>query len=320
VGREKSDTETLLFWNRFGQESVNSVAGNVQHNPAVTIKPNFGQYSLKVSAYDRAAGWLIALLVLVGSTVAILVVLWLSSRIFATQAAVPIVMEEIGSGEGGFGGGMELDAPDAEQLGEETDLEEPSLEETLSVVAQAVGTQVALLEDPTLTEQPLTGRGGSTGDGRLPGIGSGPGGSGRARRWEVRFIEGNTLETYARQLDFFGIELAVLLPGGKVQYVYNLTKRRPDTRIGPAEQEKRYYLTWRSGALQEADRELLRRAGINPQGKLILKFLPPELEAQLVQMERQRAGNDYNRVRSTLFGVAPDRNGYKFYVIDQSYR
>ncbi len=296
------------------------VVESVQSYSPATIKPNLQEYGLKVSAYDRVAGCLVALLVFVGSIVLILLILWLSSRLFATQAAVPILMEEIGTGEGGLGGGMQLDAPQADELGEETDLEEPSLEETLSVVTEAVGTRVALLEDPTLTEQPLTGRGGSTGDGRVPGIGSGPGGSGRARRWEVRFMEGNTLESYARQLDYFGIELGVLLPDNKVQYVYNLTKTRPDTRIGPADQEKRYYLTWRSGALQEADRELLRRAGINPQGKLILKFLPPKLEAQLLQMERARAGNNYKRVRTTFFGVASEGSGYKFYVIDQSYR
>lgn len=292
----------------------------VHDSSPATAKPDLHEYALKVSAYDRAAGWLIALLVLVGSLVLILLILWLSSRIFAAQAAVPILMEEIGTGEGGFGGGMELEAPLAEELGEETDLEEPSLEKTLSVVTEAVGSRVVLLEDPTLTEQPLTGQGGSTGDGRMPGIGSGPGGSGRARRWEVRFMEGNTLESYARQLEFFGIELGVLLPDNKVQLVYNLTKPRPDVRVGAADQEKRYYLTWRSGALEEADRELLRRAGINPQGKLILKFIPPDLEAQLLEMERARAGNNYNRIRTTFFGVAPEGSGYKFYIIDQSYR
>ena len=61
-----------------------------------------------------------------------------------------------------------------------------------------------------MTDEMKAGRGGgSRGDGRTPGFGRGSG-SGVARRWEVRFIEGNTLQTYARQLDFFEIELGVL--------------------------------------------------------------------------------------------------------------
>ena len=41
----------------------------------------------------------------------------------------------------------------------------------------------------------------------------------------------NTLEAYARQLDYFKIELGIILPGNKVICTKNLTKRRPDTYI-----------------------------------------------------------------------------------------
>ena len=34
----------------------------------------------------------------------------------------------------------------------------------------------------------------------------------------------NTLDAYARQLDFFKIELGVLLPDNKIVYAYNLAK------------------------------------------------------------------------------------------------
>jgi len=270
--------------------------------------------------YDRVAGWLIALLTVIGLTVLVLFILWLTARIFATQVAVPVMLAELGTGEGGLAGGMELDAPQMEELGEQTDLQEPTVEQTLAMVAEAVAKQQALLLDPTLGESTTTGRGGSTGLGGQPGMGSGSGGTGRRRHWEVRFPEGNTVETYARALDFFKIELGVLMPNNRIIYVYNLSKPRPDTREGAADQEKRYYLTWRRGSLMEADRELIRRAGVNPDDRLILKFLPPELESQLVQLERARAGDRSDRVRTTYFAVVPQGGGYRFIVVDQTLR
>jgi len=112
----------------------------------------------------------------------------------------------------------------------------------------------------------------------------------------------------------------VLLPGNKVVYASNLAKAKPDVRTGPADQEKRYYLTWRRGGLQAADRELLGRAGVDTQNKIILKFLPPEVEAELARQEKVHAGSDAQRVRKTVFLVLPAGDGYTFKVTDQSFR
>jgi hypothetical protein len=285
-----------------------------------TTQPNFANYELEVSPYERVASMLLALLVLIGSAVLIMFILWLTSQIFASEAMPPVGLEEIGTGEGGLSGGMQLDAPMAEELGLETDLEEPALEETLAAIADVVASQVAMLDDPSLTEEVLTGRGGSTGDGRGLGRGSGPGGSGKARHWEMQFPAGNTIDTYARQLDFFNIELGVLMPGNKVIYASNFANRKPTRREGPADQEKRYYLTWRRGGLEQADRELLSWAQINPGRNLILKFLTRELELDLQQKEKAYAGDESKRVKTTYFGIRPRSGGYEFYVIDQTYK
>ena len=281
------------------------------------------RYELTVSPYERVASMLLALLAVTGVTVLTMLILWLTSQIFAGDEAVPVPMVEIGTGDGGLSGGMELDAPLAEELGQETDLEEPSLENTLAAVADAVANRQALLDDPALTDQVLPGEGGSTGTGQGLGFGPGPGGTGRGRHWEVRFPEGNTVESYARQLDSFGIQLGVLMPNNQVVYVYNLTKPRPDTRTGTASDEKRYYLTWQTGGLEEADRTLLARADVSAEGgaiRKIFKFLPPDLEGQLAGMEQKRAGNEADSVRATYFGIQPSGRGYKFYVIDQTYK
>ena len=255
---------------------------------------------------------LLSLLILLGVMVFGLLILWLTNRIFLSQAAVPVHLTELGEGDGPLGAGMELETPTDEELGLESDLEVPMLAEKLSAIADAVGSKVAMLDDPRLTGQSQSG---GKGDGRL----AGGGGTGTRRRWEVRFFEGNTLKTYARQLDFFEIELGVLVPGNKVVYAYNLTKRKPDVRTGPADAEKRYYLTWRRGGLQEADRALLARAGVRSQGRLILKFLPPKIEARLAGLEKTHAASEADNIRKTCFGIRPDGNGFAFFVLEQSY-
>ena len=269
------------------------------------------RYRLKVSHYDRVSSMLLALVVLLGVVVFVLLVVWLTNRIFLRQGAVAVELLELGSGEGPLGGGREL----AEPIDEEIEVEEPAVQDTLAAIADAVALKSVQLDDPSLSGRAGPGTGGGPG-----GSGGGPGsGSGATRHWEVRFIKGNTLESYARQLDFFGIELGVLMPGNKVVYAFNLSKRKPDTRTAAADQEKRYYLTWRSGGLQEADRELLARAGIQSTGRIILKFLPRKLEIHLAGMEKAHAGRHAGNVRKTRFEVRPDGAGrYSFSIVDQS--
>ncbi len=57
--------------------------------------------------------------------------------------------------ERGLGVGEELESPDIEG----TDMEEPELEETLAAIADAVGTQLASLDDPTFTSRSRPGSG-----------------------------------------------------------------------------------------------------------------------------------------------------------------
>ncbi len=269
---------------------------------------------MEVSPYERVASLLIALLILVGGAVVMAFLLWLTSQVFGSNEAVPVQLEQIGDG-GGLGDSTDLDV---EEVGLETDLEDPEFKDTLDTISDAVALKTAVMQDPTFLDDLEKGVGGRKGDGRAPGFGAGR--PGKPRHWEVRFIRGNTLKTYARQLDFFKIELGVLFPGNKVQYAFNLSQGRPSRRTGPADQEQRYYLTWQQGGLEEADQELLGLAGIQSEGRLILKFIPPELEATLVGLERERAGEDADRIRATTFQIRAEGGGYAFHVVDQTYR
>jgi hypothetical protein len=277
-------------------------------------EPDAKLYRLETTRYDRVAGMLLALLTLLGVLVSVMLVVWLTSRIFATQAAVPVTLEEVGSEEDAWGPGNDIEPPPSG----ESDLADEETEEVLNAVADAVATRLAALENPVMgaTDRGGIGQGGGNGRG---GGGTGHGRKGRPQRWEVMFDRGLTLESYATQLDFFGIELAVLMPDKRVEYASHLVRSRPDRRSGPADADKRYYLAWKRGELQQADRELLNRAGIQVGTNIILKFLPPETEQKMAALEQATAGK--REARSTLFGIRRGTTApYEFYVIRQTYR
>jgi len=269
------------------------------------------QYGLRVNSFDRVSSLLLALVLLLGVAVLILLVVWLSSRMFLRQEAVPVEFEQIGSGEGPLRQSDELAAPDVET----TDPTVPEVADRLSAVADAVSDTAALLDEVAPGTTSRAGVGGSGGE----GIGGG-GGAGKPRRWELVFAGAGSLDSYAGQLDHFDIELGVLLPGGQVGYASDLADATPTARRGSAEAEDRYYLTWRSGELEQADRELLARAGLPVEGRIVMKFLTPELERRLLTLERQRAGDKADRVYKTRFGVVPRESGWDIIVFDQSYR
>ena len=70
--------------------------------------------------------------------------------------------------------------------------------------------------------------------------------------------------------------------------------------------------------MQQADRELLTRAGIDVGDRIILKFLPHETEGQLIIEARDYAGLTPKEVRKTRFGVRAVGNGFEFFVLDQT--
>jgi len=261
-------------------------------------------YRLVVSRYDRVSGMLIALLILLGIVVLIMLSIWLTNQIWATQVAVPVVMKEIGDQEDDpWGPGHDIEPP----APQETDLEEEEMEDVIKAVADAMATRAAMIERGVSGEGKGKG-GGGTGQGR----------KGARRRWNLRFQEGNTLETYARQLDFFGITLGLLEPDDKVLIISKLSQKRPERRLVSRDSmKKRYRFTWTQGSLEEADEELLERAGIAVRRRTIYKFLTPSLYRKLIIMEQERAGG--KKVRSTRFGIKTAGSGYEFYIIGQTH-
>ncbi len=304
-----------------------SVMGPPRRSPPVQpVIPK----ALTVSAYDRVASMILALLMLVGTAVLCLLVAWFSSGIFHYHTAVPVVMEDLSAGGGYENGvgteGQQIDAPTESEIAAESDIsEDQPVPDTLSAVVDAAVSSDAQLDRFDMQfargEGIRTG-GRSTGTGKHPAKGSGGGhGGGAARQttWEIRFPPGNTVETYAKQLDSFGIELGLFGAANEVIYIGKLTGAKPALRNGLRSAEGRKYMTWSRGDLDEADIELFDRAGIKLDGRTVFKFLAPETEQQLATLEQKFKNRPAKDIRRTRFGVKPEGQGFAFYVIDQTY-
>ncbi len=287
-------------------------------------QPNGGRVdraeSLHVSPFENVASAILALLILFGTSVFVLFIIWISNQVFAKPVANPVLFEEVGGGrpDGVVGESMQLDGPDSEEIGRETNLVIPEMEQTLAKVSSVIAARVTDLGGPELTDPIASGGGKLQGDGRQVGygFGDGPPGVPRFKRWEIYFSEGGTLEEYAKQLDSFKIELAVV-GGDQVTYLTNLASKTPTIRVGKGDQEKRLYMSWRQGNLKQADQQLLDRASVTSAGKLIVQFYPPDIETQLAQLELAFANRKPGEIRRTRFGLRPQGAGYQFYVIDQ---
>ena len=279
--------------------------------------------NLKVSAYDQVAGLLISLLMLMGGAVLLMFLIWLTMTMVFRPRSVPVKLVENIAGRGDNAPGFERDmeAPGLEEMPE---LAEPQLEAALEAVTDAVSA-VAASTDVLDTSSLVTSRGeGGKGDSRPPGpLGEGDNIIPRWERWEVRWTS-NGLQAYARQLDYFKIELGAA-GGGRTQvdYAVNLSQSRPDTRQGTAD-DKRMYMTWKGGQLQQFDRQLLANAGIPTGNRLLMQFYPEEVEDQLAWIEMEHAKtqgrSSAKEFLKTIFGVRAKGRDYEFFVAEQRFR
>lgn len=291
------------------------------------VQPPRNFAALRTHAVDRVSSMLMALVIVVGLAVLVMGAIYLSRLELASPEAVRIEPEnEQAAGRGDHAAGFARDfAPPGQEEVEE--LTEPTLEQTLEAVTDAV-TSIAASLDTIESSAIESSRGSGQGDSRPPGpLGEGPNIVSRAERWELKFTARN-VKAYAAQLDFFKIELGAV--GGNVSAVDYVSQMSatPQKRRGPGDAEKRLYFLWRQdGPLKQYDAQLMRAAGIDTSGREIIKFLTPELEAQLAQLEKQFAFKQHNRnvpakeFAKTVFECqTTSSGGYEWVVIEQRLR
>jgi hypothetical protein len=287
------------------------------------------------SEYDRVTSGLMAVIVGAGVVVAWLSLVYLTNRAFAMHTAAPIQIIEVYGGGGGAPDGEEgstekIDVSDAEESAfasnnelQSTDFEEPSVQQTESSMVDAMMETTDQMGD-LADEMPS---GGATATGRRSskigtggpayGFGAGDGGVPREQRWSVLYNKGQTLEEYARQLDFFQVEMATIV-NNQMHYVSNFSAPRPTVRVGSGRGEDRLYFLWQGGERKESDVALLKKAGIDVGARsAIFQFYKKGVEDVLSQLEVRYKGRNPAEIRVTRFTVIPSGRSYAFQVIDQ---
>jgi hypothetical protein len=279
--------------------------------------------ALRVSAYDQVASLLIALLIVIGFFVALLFIIWLTSRLLFTQRTIPVeLVEYSGRGDHAAGFRTRLGRAGMEEVEE---LMEPSLEATLEAVTDLVSSQAAAF-DMIETAAEATGRGTGMGDSRGPG----PLGDGSDdvippwERWEIRFSTSG-VDAYARQLDFFKIELGAAGGGSPVWSMLRIS-RLPSPRGVLANRRKKIGCTCRTatrtaaGRVRQTVAEQGRDQGRSAAGAAVL------LERSRTPVDDHR-GLDARGPRTQAARVSEDhfrhpetRTGFEFHVVDQFFR
>lgn len=289
------------------------------------------------SALDRVTSMLMA--VILGATLVVgwLALIFVTNQEFAARVTSPLQIVEVFGGGGGSPDGtpgsteqINIAGADAAAMAsnnEETpgEFEQPSVQTTPGAMLDAAleaGKAVAEVD-----VGPAMPSGGAVAGGRRasklgtggPGLGFGPGDGGvsRENRWSILYPEGQSPEEYARELDFFKVELAVV--GGKDQLVFasNFSSPTPTRRNGGSGGESRLYFIWEGRARKASDLTLLRKAGIDAGQGTVFQFYPPEVEQRLAELEQRYRGRTPAEIRVTRFAVVRKGDGYDFKVSAQ---
>ena len=275
------------------------------------------------SKYEQWSGMLSSILLLLGMVTIVMFLVWLSANIVWDTPVAKLTLEDVGGGGKGSsmsGGDKDLEEPNPEEVPE---VVEQKVEQALESISTVVSTEAVTLDSVGGETSFGNGEGTGTGDGR----GKGPGGPGTSdgipawERWEVRFAA-NDIKTYASQLDFFKVELAVVGGGiAHVDYCSNVSSATPTKRIGTPKDEKRLRFMNKAGDMREADRTLASKAKIDVNDRVVFQFYTPEMYKQLLTLENIKMGKRrIIEVKKTIFGIRGTPGNWEFYVIDQQYR
>lgn len=292
---------------------------------------------MHVTLYDWVSSWTLSLFV--GVLVACLgvVAVWVTSRPPKPSTATPVELVEMGGGyeDGAPDETLRVDSPEPET--KDASPTEVSSDDPVEI-AQAVDSVVQVTETATDQVQQQfdqaeqvsgtgiqnVGKVGSAkGTGRRP-LGTGGGGTGgvaREQRWFVRFADRIPIPEYAKQLEFFGIELGALLPDGRLAYLAKPSASTPQVRyVKTGAGENRMYMTWQGGERRSADVQLFAQAGVEVRSDtVIFHFYSKNTENTLARLELDYRNRPAKQIRRTYFSVDPDGGGYKFSVYRQVY-
>lgn len=280
---------------------------------------------MKVTQYDQVSSGMIAAVGgLLGLTI-LLIAIWLTNRLPSPPEPVPFELVEM---PGGFEDGepdetMDLESPEEEIPDPsiaETSEEQSEITEMLETVVELSESASQQVEMVIASESSNTSGkvGSASGSGKRPlGMGPGKGGFPRDQRWFIRFDD-SSIDIYAKQLDFFKIELGALFKDGRLVMLTNLAAPRPKKRVlSSGKGEDRLYMTWRGGSRKKGDVGIFKKAGESAEQAMIMHFYHADTEATLAKTEVAYLNKKSTEIRRTYFNVRKDGSGFKFVVTSQ---
>ncbi|MCC9601217.1 hypothetical protein LOC67_11730 [Stieleria sp. JC731] len=288
--------------------------------PAVHRSDHSG--GMAISRFDAVTSFLLtlALMLLVG--VLTLFVLWLGTKI-PSPLHQPNEIDRITTASSSFGAELEFELPTESEV---SDLARPDLSEALVAVSNITAkvSSATAIED-SAGQRDERGNGPSE-DARE----TGPNVEDHSvipkwERWELRF-DSSSREDYARQLDFFSIELAAFGGGeNKIESAVNVSTEPRRIINEDPQTEQRLYFSWRRKTVFSTyDRQLLTKAGIVVTERSIVRLIPAELEMLLTNLELQCCERNSKpfpaSIAKTIFKCERDGNGYEFKILQQRYR
>ena len=284
-----------------------------------TVADNAPAYRLPVNAFDRVSSGLVAMLVLIGTAVAVLLVFFLFRGEEPVAERFPPTDFRTTSAQSSSQTN-DLAAPGQEEV---PPSQQPQLKEKLQQLTNVAATAAASHSG----DQATTGGDGGTGDPRGPYDRVGPTAGEYDPPKELRY-DASSVTDYASMVDYFGGELAVAVPKeGKVYYAKNLASDSPTVREGSALDENKAnrfrFMSQGNNPLAQLEVELARKAGIMKSGAFIVVFYPEEFYTALYAMERlemQRSGHEsVDQIERTVIRVNREGSQYVPSVEKQTY-
>ena len=268
----------------------------------------------RTTAYDRLSGALATGVLVFGTLSLLLFMMWLT-MISPKRNANLVVNEVLLPGDPG----------EEKPLGVADDILEPGVEDFPEVdVPQLADAVEAVTDAPSRFRGMLAavdGNAAEMGKGRGLGAigGGGGGGGGKAyERWVIEY-ESDNISVYIDQLKAFGIQVgAVHKVLDEIDLIFDLGAN-PQARPTRRSEEKRVYFVHTLGKLKNFDMRFAKQAGINPTGKIMVQFYPPETSKMLAELEAAEAnqrGLELNKIRRTVFKVRAAGSGFEYYVAD----
>lgn len=273
-----------------------------------------------VSSYDRLSAILIACITIIGFMTTILFLIWLTTNVDYSAPTQLADITEIG------------DTGDEKPEGFEDDAFEPGVEEFPEVeipqLAQAIEAVTDAVSSVRANSEKVSGDAAQMGKGK--GFGAregGPGGGGgeglpEFKRWKINY-EAADIETYKKQLSFFGIDIGVVRrdnddvfrisdPAGKAEVIKS-------TRAN----EKNLFFAHIKRRMMRWDETIAASVGVDSQDANLIQFYPDKARARIRAQEAQFLAKDQRKladIRQTIIKLATLSEGFDFVVEDVVYR